>query len=203
MFLVGLTGGIGSGKSTVAEALASRGAAVVDADRIAKEIVEPGGPAYAPVIERFGADVVLPDGHLDRPALAALVFNDAEALADLNAITHPVIGRVMAQRTAAAGETAEIVILDIPLLNIATKQRIQFDAVVVVDAPVDVAVQRLCSYRGFSEQDARARIAAQMGREERRSLADLVIDNSGSRDDLDGELERAWVWLTEKADSRP
>ena len=203
MFLVGLTGGIGSGKSTVAEALASRGAAVVDADRIAKEIVEPGGPAYAPVIERFGADVVLPDGHLDRPALAALVFNDAEALADLNAITHPVIGRVMAQRTAAAGETAEIVILDIPLLNIATKQRMKFDAVVVVDAPEDVAVQRLCSHRGFTEQDARARIAAQMGREERRSLADLVIDNSGSRDDLDGELERAWVWLTEKADSRP
>ncbi len=202
MFLVGLTGGIGSGKSTVARALESRGAAVVDADRIAREIVEPGGPAYAAVVDRFGAGVVLPDGRLDRAALAAVVFNDAGSLADLNAITHPVIGRVMAERTAQAGQNAEIVILDIPLLDIATKERMRFDAIVVVDVPEDAALQRLCAHRGFSEDDARARIAAQLSREERRGLADLVIDNSGSRDDLERELERVWSWLGERSKSR-
>src|SRR5579884_116685 len=120
MFLVGLTGGIGSGKSTVAAGLAGRGAAVVDADAISREIVEPGGPAYGPVVERFGPGIVGEDGRLDRPALAALVFNDPDALADLNRLTHPVIGAVMAERMAAAAERAEVVVLDIPLLNIAT-----------------------------------------------------------------------------------
>lgn len=199
MFLVGLTGGIGSGKSTVAGALTARGAGVVDADSIAREIVEPGGPAYGPVVERFGRGVLDDEGRLDRPALAALVFNDAGALADLNAITHPVIGQVMAERTAAAGETADVVVLDIPLLNIATRQRMSFDAVVVVDIPEDLAVERLCRFRGFSEEDARARIAAQISREERCGLADLVIDNSGDRAHLDAEVDRAWAWLTERA----
>ena len=199
MFLVGLTGGIGSGKSTVAAALASRRAAVVDADRIAREIVEPGGPAYGPLVERFGPGVLGPDGRLDRAALAAVVFNDAAALSDLNAITHPVIGRVMAERTARAGEEAAIVILDIPLLNIATKERMEFAAIVVVDTPEDVAVERLCTQRGFSEDDARARVAAQISREERRGLADVIIDNSGGRDELERQVEQAWAWLTERA----
>ncbi len=199
MFLVGLTGGIGSGKSTVAAALAARGAAVVDADGIAREIVEPGGPAYQPLVDRFGPAILAPDGKLDRPALAAVAFNDPQALADLNAITHPVIGRVMTERTIQAGQEAEVVVLDIPLLNIATKERMKFDAVVVVDTPEDVAVQRLCAYRGFSEEDARARIAAQISREERRSLADLVVDNSGDREHLDAEVDRAWAWLQERA----
>lgn len=199
MFLVGLTGGIGSGKSTVAAALASRGAEVVDADAIAREIVEPGGPAYTPLVDRFGAGILTGDGRLDRPALAAMVFNDPAALADLNAITHPVIGRVMAERTLRAGERAEIVVLDIPLLDIATKQRMHFGAVVVVDAPEDVAVQRLCAYRGFSEADARARMASQISRAERRALADLVVDNSGGPDQLEAEVDRAWSWLTERA----
>ncbi len=199
MFLVGLTGGIGSGKSTVAAALAARGAAVVDADGIAREIVEPGGPAYQPLVDRFGAGILGPDKRLDRPALAAVAFNDPQALADLNAITHPVIGRVMAERTAEAGERAAIVVLDIPLLNIATKERMSFDAVVVVDTPEDVAVERLRAYRGFSEDDARARIAAQISREERCRLADLVLDNSGDRDRLEAEVGRAWTWLQERA----
>lgn len=199
MYLVGLTGGIGSGKSTVAAALASRGAAVVDADGIAREIVEPGGPALQPIVDRFGPGVLGADGRLDRPALAALVFNDPDALADLNSITHPLIGQLVAQRTVEAGEKAEIVVLDIPLLNIATKERMAFDAVVVVDAPEDVAVERLCSYRGFSEEDARARIAAQISREERTRLADLVLDNSGDRDRLEAEVARAWTWLEERA----
>jgi dephospho-CoA kinase len=197
VLLVGLTGGIGSGKSTVAAGLAERGAAVIDADAIAREIVEPGGPAYSPVVERFGEGILAPDGRIDRPALAGIVFRDSAALADLNAITHPVIGQVMAERMGSA--QSAIVILDIPLLNIATKDRFQFGAIVVVDAPEDVAVERLVSQRGFDESDARARIAAQVSRDERRALADLVIDNSGSREELEAEIDRAWGWLSTRA----
>ncbi len=201
MFLVGLTGGIGSGKSTVAAGLAGRGAAVVDADAISREIMEPGGAAYGPVVERFGPSIVGADGRIDRPAVAALVFNDPDALSDLNALTHPVIGQVMAERMAEAAARAEIVVLDIPLLNIATKDRFTFGAIVVVDAPEDVAVERLVAQRGFREEDARARIAAQISREERRSLADLVLDNSGSRQALEAEIDRAWKWLCDRAAS--
>jgi dephospho-CoA kinase len=199
MFLVGLTGGIGSGKSTVASGLAARGAAVVDADAISWEIMEPGGRAYDPVVERFGPGIVGPDGRIDRPALAAIVFNDAAALAELNALTHPAIGAVMAERMAAAAADAAIVVLDIPLLNIATRDRFQFSAIVVVDTPEDVAAARLVGQRGFTEDDARARIAAQISREERRSLADFVVDNSGDRDALEAEVDRLWDWLTAKA----
>ena len=199
MFLVGLTGGIGSGKSTVATGLAARGAAVVDADRIAREIVEPGGAAYGPVVERFGSGVVGPDGHLDRAALAAVVFNDADALADLNRLTHPVIGAVMAERMAEAASRAPIVVLDIPLLDVATKDRFRFGAVLVVDTPEDVAVERLVGQRDFSEEDARARIRAQMGRDARRALADVVIDNSGDRAALEAGIDRAWAWLEQRA----
>lgn len=199
MYLVGLTGGIGSGKSTVAAALESRGAAVVDADGIAREIVRPGGPALQPLVDRFGPGIVGADGRLDRAALAAVAFNDPDALADLNAITHPLIGKLVAERTVQAGERADIVVLDIPLLNIATKERMRFDAVVVVDTPVEVAVQRLCEHRGFAEEDARARIAAQITRDERARLADLVLDNSGDHRHLDAEVDRAWDWLQQRA----
>jgi dephospho-CoA kinase len=199
MFLVGLTGGIGSGKSTVAAALAGRGAAVVDADGISREVMEPGGAAYGPVVARFGPSIVGSDGRIDRPAVAALVFTDPDALAALNALTHPVIGQVMAERMESAGAVAPIVVLDIPLLTIATKDRFTFSAIVVVDAPEDVAVQRLVAHRGFSESDARARIAAQIGRDERRRLADLVLDNSGSRLALEREIDRSWAWLTKRA----
>jgi dephospho-CoA kinase len=199
MFLVGLTGGIGSGKSTVAAALEERGAAVVDADAISREIMEPGGLAYGPVVERFGPRILHEDGRVDRPALAALVFGDSDALAALNGITHPLIGQVMAERMAEAAGRSQIVVLDIPLLNIATKDRFTFSAVVVVDTPEDVAVRRLVSQRGFSEEDARGRMAAQISREERRKLADLVIDNSGDRATLDAEIDRAWSWLSERA----
>ena len=198
MFLVGLTGGIGSGKSTVAAGLSERGAAVVDADAISRQIMEPGGEAYGPVVDHFGPSIVGPDGRIDRPAVAALVFNNPDALKELNDLTHPVIGRVMAEKMAEAA-SSRIVVLDIPLLSIATKDRFSFGAIVVVDTPEDLAVQRLVAYRGFTEEDARARIAAQMGRAERRVLADLVIDNSGDRAALEGEVERAWVWLELKA----
>ena len=201
VFLVGLTGGIGSGKSTVAAGLAARGAGVVDADAISRQIMEPGGAAFGPVVERFGASVVGPDGRIDRPAVAALVFSDPVALADLNGITHPIIGQVMAERMAAAAAHSEIVVLDIPLLNIATKDLFTFAAIVVVDTPEDIAVERLVTQRAFTEEDARARIAAQISRQERCSLADLVLDNSGTRENLEAEIDRAWAWLTRRAEA--
>lgn len=200
--LVGLTGGIGSGKSTVAAALAGRGAAVVDADRIAREIVEPGGAAYAPLVERFGAGVLRADGTLDRQALADIAFNDPAALEDLNAITHPAIGAVVAERIAASAQAHDVVVLDIPLLTITNKARIGFDLVVVVDAPEDVAVRRLVEQRGFAEPDARARIAAQITREQRRALADFVVDNAGDRAALGAEIDRLWAWLMQKKSGR-
>lgn len=199
VFLVGLTGGIGSGKSTVAAGLVRRGAAVVDADAISREIMEPGGLAYAPVVERFGPAIVQPDGRIDRPALASMVFGDPVALADLNGLTHPAIGRLMLERMEQAGSTAHIVVLDIPLLDIATKQRLSFGAIVVVDTPEEIAVSRLVGQRGFAEADARARVAAQISRDERRTLADVVIDNSGDRAALEAEIDRAWAWLEERA----
>jgi len=201
MFLVGLTGGIGSGKSTVAARLGARGAGVVDADAISREIMEPGGAAYGPVVERFGPGIVGPDGRIDRAGLAAVVFNDPEALATLNGLTHPVIGAVMAERVTQAAASAEIVVLDIPLLSIATRELFQFSAIVVVDVAEDVAVSRLLGQRGFTEEDARARIAAQISREERRSLADFVLDNSEDRDALEKQVDRLWEWLNERARS--
>jgi dephospho-CoA kinase len=199
MLLVGLTGGIGSGKSTVAAGLAARGAAVVDADAIAREILEPDGAAYQPVVDRFGPAVVRPDGAIDRPALAAAVFGNAEALADLNGLTHPVIGKVMAGRVLELAAAGRIVVLDIPLLTIATRDLFDLAAVIVVDAPEDVAVDRLVEQRGFTEADARARVAAQITRDERRRIADIVLDNSGERAALEAEVDRAWAWLQERA----
>jgi dephospho-CoA kinase len=201
MLLVGLTGGIGSGKSTVAELLRAKGAAVVDADGISRQIMEPGGAAFQPVVDRFGSSIVDAGGRIDRPALAALVFGDPDALADLNRLTHPVIGRVMSERVEELAATSDMVVLDIPLLNIATKDRFSFGAIVVVDTPEAVAVQRLVEQRAFTEADARARVAAQISREERRALADVVIDNSGDRAALEAEVDRAWAWLSEHLDS--
>jgi dephospho-CoA kinase len=199
VLLVGLTGGIGSGKSTVAGGLLARGAGMVDADAISRQILEPGGPAYQPVIDRFGPAIVRSDGSIDRPALAGAVFGDPAALADLNQLTHPVIGRVMAERMVEAAADHGIVVLDIPLLNIATRDRFQFGAIVVVDTPEEVALARLVGQRGFTEADARARVAAQISRDERRALADLVLDNSGDRTALEAEIDRLWAWLEERA----
>jgi dephospho-CoA kinase len=190
--VIGLTGGIGAGKSTVATALAERGAVVVDADRIAREVLEPGGPAYGPLIARFGEAVVDADGRIDRPGLAALVFSDREALRDLNGITHPAIGRVMASQVAEYEGSEQMVILDIPLLRDDTKAQWPFVAIIVVDTPVEVAIERLVALRGLTAEDARARVAAQISREERRALADVVIDNSGDRHHLSAEIDRAW-----------
>jgi dephospho-CoA kinase len=188
--VIGLTGGIGAGKSTVADLLAARGAVIVDADRIAREVVEPGRPAYVSIVERFGPSVVAVDGRLDRAALAAVVFRDPEALAALEAITHPVIQAEMADRVAAHRDAA-VVVMDIPLMK---DRRRPMRGVVVVDVPEEVALRRLVEQRGFDEDDARRRIAAQISREERLALADLVVDNSGERAALEAAVDAVWAW---------
>jgi dephospho-CoA kinase len=195
MLVVGLTGGIGAGKSTVSAMLAARGAIIIDADLIAREVVEPGGRAYDPVIDRFGKDIVAADGTIDRPALAEIVFGDEQALKDLNGLTHPAVGAVMAERLAAEAETDHVVILDIPLLAEGGRKRSGMAGVLVVDVPEEIALARLVGSRGMTDEDARARIAAQASREQRRAIADVVIDNSGSMDDLAAEVDRAWAWI--------
>ncbi|HEX9970085.1 MAG TPA: dephospho-CoA kinase [Acidimicrobiales bacterium] len=188
MLVVGLTGGIGSGKSTVSTMLAERGAVIVDADAIHRENMSPGGRVHDAVLQRFGT--------VDRPTLASIVFSDAAALADLNALTHPAVAAVIAERLAAEAATDHIVVLDIPLLAEGQgKGGYPLAGVVVVDAPVEVAVRRLVEQRGMDEADARARIAAQATRDQRRAMADFVVDNSGSLDHLREEVDRAWTWM--------
>lgn len=193
---LGLTGGIGSGKSTVAGLLAQRGARLVDADEIAREVVVPGGPAYAPLVERFGPGVLAPDATVDRQALAALVFGDAAALADLNAITHPVIGVELAQRLGRIrGEGDPIVVVVIPLLRPEHVEALGLRAVVVVDCPPELALERLVTLRGMDEADARARVAAQPARPERLDLADYVVDNSSGPQELASQVGELWGWI--------
>ncbi len=193
MLVVGLTGGIGSGKSTVSAMLAARGAVVVDADVLARQVVEPGGAAYAGVVERFGPDVVRPDGTLDRPALAELVFSDPAALADLNALTHPAVKALIAERLSAEASTDAVVVLVIPLL--AESGRYPTAGVIVVDCPEDVAVRRLVERRGMTDHAARLRVAAQASRADRLAIADVVVRNDGSLEDLAAEVARAWAWI--------
>lgn len=204
VLLVGLTGGIGSGKSTVSSLLVAHGAVVVDADAIVRELQAPGGEAFVAMVERFGPGVVAADGTLDRAAVASLVFGDPAALRDLNAITHPLVGREMAARMAAQASTDNVVVLDIPLLaERGGKGAYPVAAIVVVDCPVDVAVGRLVAFRGFSEEDARARVAAQISREERCAIADRVIDNSGTLDALEPQVDDVWSWLVALRDESP
>jgi dephospho-CoA kinase len=198
VLLVGLTGGIGSGKSTVAAMLASRGAAIIDADQISRDLAAPGGAVYQPMIDRFGPDIVLPDGTIDRAKVAAQVFKDPQALADLNAITHPRIREELGRRVLEQAATDRIVIMDVPLLAETTRNDWGLGAVLVVDAPVEVAVARLVEQRGMAEDDARARVASQASREDRLALADHVIDNAGRREDLERQVDAAWNWLRAK-----
>jgi dephospho-CoA kinase len=204
MITLGLTGGIGAGKSTVSAALAARGALVVDADVITRELQQPGRPVFEAMVERFGPGIVAADGTLDRQAVADLVFPDPEALADLNAIVHPAVGAEIARRLAdaAALPPDTVVVLDVPLLVESRRDR-GTAATVVVDCDPEVAVTRLVGQRGFTEADARARIARQASREERLAQADFVIDNSGSLDELEPQLEACWAWIRTLAPAAP
>jgi dephospho-CoA kinase len=186
---IGLTGGIGSGKSTVAALLAQHGARVVDADRIAREVVEPGTPGLAAVVAEFGGGVLTGDGALDRPALAGLVFGDPAARARLDAVVHPLV-RARAAELVAAAPADAVVVQDVPLL-VETGQAGSYDLVLVVETDLATRVARLVD-RGLTAEDARARIASQATDEQRRAVADVVLRNDGDRDALAAQVERFW-----------
>jgi len=187
---IGLTGGIGSGKSTVSRLLAGHGAVIVDADVIAREVVEPGTPGLAAVVEAFGSEVLTPDGSLDRPALAAVVFGDPGARRRLDAIVHPLV-RARATEVAAAAPPGAVIVNDVPLL-VETGQAGAYDLVLVVDADPQTRVARLVQ-RGLTAEDARARMAAQATDEQRRAVADVVLDNSGTENELAAQVDRFWT----------
>ncbi|MFJ8250464.1 MULTISPECIES: dephospho-CoA kinase [unclassified Streptomyces] len=200
MLKVGLTGGIGAGKSEVSRLLVTYGAVLIDSDRIAREVVEPGTPGLAAVVEEFGPDVLTAEGALDRPALGALVFADAGRLAALNAIVHPLVGARAAERERAAPEDA-VVVHDVPLL-VENGLAPLYDLVVVVDASAETQLHRLVTLRGMTESDARARMAAQATREQRRAVADRIVDNDGPLEALEPQVRAVWEELVRRAAAR-
>jgi len=205
MLRVGLTGGIGAGKSEVSRRLGGLGAVVIDADKGAREVVEPGTPGLARVAEAFGPGVLTPDGALDRAGLAAIVFADPEALATLNSITHPLIRDWVSAREEEALRSAgpdAVIVHDVPLLAEGLRTSSGFDVVIVVDVPPELQLERLTGPRGMPRAQAEARMAAQATREQRLAVADMVIDNSGSLDDLDKRVTEIWARLREQASRR-
>jgi dephospho-CoA kinase len=190
---VGLTGGIGSGKSAVSSRLAARGAVLIDSDVLAREVVAKGTDGLAEVVAEFGDDVLTAAGDLDRPALGRIVFGDEPARRRLEAIVHPRVRARAAEIEAQAADDA-IVVHDIPLL-VETGQADHFDLLLVVDVPVEVQVERLTSQRGMSDEEANRRIASQASREQRLAAADLVVDNSGTLQDLDRRIDEVWATL--------
>ena len=197
MLKVGLTGGIGAGKSEVSRLLVSHGGVLVDADRIAHEVVAPGTPGLAAVVEAFGEDVLAPDGSLDRPKLGSIVFADPEKLAVLNEIVHPLVGRRSRELEAAAADDS-VVIHDVPLLAENALAAL-YDLVIVVDASPETQLDRLVRLRGMTEDDARARMAAQATREKRLAIADIVIDNDVPLEALERRVQDVWAELVRRA----
>ncbi|QKV95569.1 dephospho-CoA kinase [Streptomyces sp. NA02950] len=197
MLKLGLTGGIGAGKSEVSRILSSYGAVLIDSDRIAREVVEPGTPGLAAVVAEFGPEVLTADGSLDRPALGGIVFSDSERLRALNAIVHPLVRERSAELEDAAGSDA-VVVHDVPLL---TENGLAplYDVVVVVDASPETQLDRLVRLRGMAEDEARARMAAQATRAERLAVADVVIDNDGPLEALEPQVRTVWTELVERA----
>jgi dephospho-CoA kinase len=195
VILVGLTGGIGAGKSTVSAMLAERGAVIVDADQIARDLQSPGSPVLDSMAERFGRNIIREDGSLDRAAVAAIVFNDEAALKDLNGIVHPAMQSEIQRQIDEHRSTERVVVLDFPLLG--ENPRKGLAATIVVDIPVDVAVRRLVDQRGMDEDDARARINSQISRDERLATATHVIDNGGDRESLTAQVDELWQQLLE------
>ena len=193
MILIGLTGGIGCGKSEVSRLLEKRGAVVVDADLIVRELQQPGGEIFLRMVEMFGEKVLATDGSLDRGAVAKEVFKDAELLKKLNSLIHPVVRRVMNERVESYRATEKIVILDIPLL--VENPREGLDGVLVVDLDPQIAIDRIVSQRNMTLDDAKSRVAAQSTREQRLAIADHVVDNSGDRDALAIQVDAAWSWI--------
>ena len=201
MKLIGLTGGIGAGKSTVSAALRERGAVIVDADAITKELQQPGTEVFAQMVAQLGDGILAADGTLDRQGLAAVVFNDKDKLQKLQAIVWPAVAAETAARIEAEKDTDRVVVLDIPMLTV--KGRYGMAGILVVDTPVDVAVQRLVEHRAMPEDDARARIANQPSRDERKALADFVVDNGGTPEDLAPQIDAAMAWIDTLPDWTP
>ncbi|MCF6474800.1 dephospho-CoA kinase [Nonomuraea sp. MG754425] len=199
MLKIGLTGGIGSGKSEVGRRLSAKGAMVIDADKIAREVVQPGTPGLARVVATFGEEVLHPDGSLNREKLGSYVFADSEKLAALNAIVHPLVGeRVAELQRAAADDDDTIMVYDVPLL-VENNLSPMYDVVIVVDTPDELRISRLAEHRGMAEADARARIAAQASRDERLAAADIVITNAGTLEALDAQVTKVWQDLLNRA----
>jgi dephospho-CoA kinase len=197
---MGLTGGIGSGKSTVSALLAGKGAVIVDADAITREVQQPGTDTFKAMVERFGEGIVGPDGALDRNAVADIVFNDPDALADLNHIVHPAVGAEIASRMQTLAEGDDVVVLDVPLL-VESSRAYPVAGLLVVDVDPEVAVHRVVGQRGMREDDVRARMTRQASREQRLARADRVIDNSGDLADLARQVDEAWEWIRGLRDS--
>jgi dephospho-CoA kinase len=198
---VGLTGGIGAGKSEVSRRLAAQGAVIIDADAAARDVVAPGTEGLAEIIDAFGPEILLPDGTLDRPRLGDLVFADPSKRAALNAIIHPRVGARMSELEQAAGPNA-IVVHDVPLIA-ENGLADAYDLVIVVDVPPRTQIDRLVKLRGMTRDQAKARIAAQAAREQRLSIADIVVDNSGSLTELDRQVGDLWANLRRRATPRP
>jgi dephospho-CoA kinase len=194
VLVIGLTGGIGSGKSTVSALLAAKGAVVVDADEVVREQQRPGTPVFDAMVERFGPGIVGADGTLDRAAVADIVFADPQALEDLNTIVHPAVGAEIARRMEALSSTDAGVVLDVPLRGEASRGY-PLAGLIVVDVDPDIAVERLVMQRGMTEEDARSRMSRQASREERRARADVVIDNRGTPSDLARQVDAVWDWI--------
>lgn len=198
MLLVGLTGGIGSGKSTVARMLQARGAVVFDADLLARQAVAPGTPGYEKVLERFGPHILAPGGDIDREALASIVFADPAARRDLEAIVHPEVRRMFAEASEAYRDTDAVVVFSAPLL-VETGMHTAFDVLIVVSATERTQIERLMRDRGMSEEKIRARMAAQAPLEEKAAVADILIDNEGTLEELEAQVERVWEDLRARA----
>ena len=196
MKLFVLTGGIGSGKSSVASRLIDRGVLLIDSDLIVRELQQPGGAAFVAMTQRWGDAIIGPDGTLNRQGVAQIVFNDSAELDALNNIMGPAIRAETVQRTVAGADSGRNVVQDIPLFaESPVSRRPPYSGVIVVDTPLDVAVQRLMEFRGFTEEDARARMGKQSSREERLTFADFVVENAGTAEDLDQEVARLWAWM--------
>lgn len=200
MILLGLTGGIGSGKSSVAQYLSARGAIVIDSDAIARELQAAGSPLLSQLVDRFG-DVLNEDGSLNRAKLAAIVFPSPENVKALNAVMHPAIGKEMSQRLDEQRDTNNVVILDIPLL--VENPRKGLSGVIVVDVDTELAVERVVKHRGMNADDVRARISRQSTREQRRAIADRIIDNTGSLKDLEQQVDEVWQWAQQLPTAEP
>ena len=196
MLLLGLTGGIGSGKSTVSAVLAQRGAVVIDADAVVRDLQSPGGAVLAAMVEHFGEGILRPDGSLDRQAVADIVFNDPDELKALNAIVHPKVGEEIDRRIAAERDTDHVVILDVPLL--VESEAYETEGIIVVDTDPEIAVARLVAHRGFKAEDAWARIKLQATREQRLAKAAFVVPNDGTSEELSEHIDACWAWIESK-----